>query len=244
MPLEIEASRSGFPPAGTIFTSFSGSMPRRRNDSRNPISEMLPKRLTEPTFPRNCSVVVILAVLTIWSIKVGMIDKIITVSAPPSRGFTTLGAEVTTISRSPATNACIAGGPTLKKNHSTAKPCLAKNPLSCATHNGVCEAVIAPQPTRTRSCAADLCGSTRFAVRTTKASRKNRRIDLDSICHLEDLLCDRVAVGIPRLGTDTRVDRPTAQHAFFLHTHFLHYPCRTDIIHIADRPNTINPLLF
>src|SRR5262249_45667759 len=85
MPFEIEASRSGFPPAGTIFTSFSGSMPRRRNDSRNPISEMLPKRLTEPIFPRNCSVVVMLAVLTIWSMKVGMIDRIITVSAAQPR---------------------------------------------------------------------------------------------------------------------------------------------------------------
>src|SRR5215470_2432313 len=120
--------------------------------------------------------------------KVGMMDRTITVSAPPRRGLTTLGADVTTISRSPATSACMAGGPALKKIDSTDRPCFAKNPFSCATQSGVCDAVIAAQPTRTRSCAAGLCGSTRFAVKTTKASKKNRSIDLDSTCHLEDLL--------------------------------------------------------
>jgi hypothetical protein len=38
---------------------------------------------------------------------------------------------------------CIAGGPALKKIGSIDKPCFAKNPLSCATHRGVCDAVIA-----------------------------------------------------------------------------------------------------
>jgi hypothetical protein len=151
MFFEMAASRSGLPPAGTILTSFSGSMPRRRNESRIPMSEILPKRLTEPILPRNCSVVVIFGALIIWSMKVGMIDSIITVSAPPSRGLTTLGADVMTMSRSPATSACIAGGPAPKKIDSTARPCLAENPFSCATQSGVCDAVIAAQPTRTRS---------------------------------------------------------------------------------------------
>ena len=83
--------------------------------------------------------------------KVGIIDRIITASTPPSRGLTTFGAEVTTISRSPATSACIAGGPAPKKIDSTNKPCFANSPFSCATHSGVCDAVIAAQPTRTRS---------------------------------------------------------------------------------------------
>jgi hypothetical protein len=150
-PLEIDASRSGLPPAGTIFTSLSGSIPKRFSDNFSPMSEMLPARLTEPVLPRNCSTVVIFPALMMWSMKVGMIDRIITKSAPPSRGLTTLGAEVTTTSKSPATSACIAGGPAPKKIGSVTNPCLAKKPRSCATHNGVCDAVIAAHPTRTRS---------------------------------------------------------------------------------------------
>ena len=42
-------------------------------------------------------------------------------------------------------------GPAPKKIDSTSKPCFASKPLSCATHSGVCDAVIAAQPTRTRS---------------------------------------------------------------------------------------------
>ena len=186
MPLEIEASRSGFPPAGTIFTSFSGSIPRRRNDSRNPISEMLPKRLTDPILPRNCSVVVMLAVLTIWSIKVGMIDKIITVSAPPSRGFTTLGADVTTISRSPAIKACIAGGPALKKIDSTDKPCFAKKPFSCATHSGVCDAVIAAPANPHAILGSRFVRIDKIYNRNNQGQQTNFQYQLDSHCRPED----------------------------------------------------------
>ena len=86
--------------------------------------------------------------------KVGTIDKIITTSAPPRRGLTTLGVEVTTMSKSPATKDCMAGGPAPKKIASVINPCLAKSPFSSATHSGVCAADTAAQPTRTFSCAA------------------------------------------------------------------------------------------
>src|SRR4029434_6736024 len=251
MPLEIDASRSGFPPAGTIFTSFSGSIPRRRHDSRNPISEMLPKRLTDPILPRNCSVVVMLAVLTIWSIKVGMIDKIITVSAPPRRGFTTLGAEVTTMSRSPATSACIAGGPALKKIDSTDRPCFVKNPFSCATHSGVCDAVIAAQPTRARSCAAGLSGSTRFAFKTTKVSKQIFSINLTPIAVRKmnppggpTLFRNGVTVGISRRLADCRMHRPPAQDSLSFHPRFLHDSSRSSIVDITNGPNPVNLLLL
>src|SRR5881397_2791989 len=108
--------------------------------------------------------------------KVGMIDMTITASTPPSRGFTTLGAEVTTISRSPATSACIAGGPAPKKIDSMIRPCFLKKPLSWATHKGVCDAVIAAQPTRARSW-AEITGALTSKKRIVIALIKTRDIE-------------------------------------------------------------------
>ena len=151
IPFEMAASRSGFPPAGTILTSFSGSMPSRRKDSRSPISEILPKRLTEPILPRNCSAVVML----------GCADNMVDESRNDRQNHHRIGAAepgINHIGRGRDDDIEIAcdqrlhrRGPAPKKIDSTDKPCFAKNPFSCATQSGVCEAVIAAQPTRTRS---------------------------------------------------------------------------------------------
>ena len=60
-PFEIDASRSGLPPAGTIFTSFIRIYAEASSDNLSPMSEILPARLTEPVLPFNCSTVVMLA---------------------------------------------------------------------------------------------------------------------------------------------------------------------------------------
>src|SRR5262249_48522317 len=57
-------------------------------------------------------------------------------------------------------------------------------------------------------------------------------------------LHDRVTVRIPRLGAEVGVHRPAPQNALALHSDFFHHPRRSEIVHIADRPDAVNFLLL
>src|SRR4029079_16667362 len=179
--------------------------------------------------------------------KVGIIESTITTSAPPRRGLTTLGAEVTTISRSPATKACMAGGPAPKKIGSPERPCLAKKPFSCATQSGVCDAVIAAQPTRIRSWAEVPAAPTK-KTNATKTLARNFTIlirrGFASLQHSNRSLHDGIAVRVPRLGAQVGLNRPATEISFSLHSGFFHDPSRGDIVDIANRPDAINMLLL
>jgi hypothetical protein len=82
-------------------------MPKRRSARRNVMSEVVPRRLTPPILPLSCSMDVMSASETMWSMNSGKFVDTMTVSAPAKREVSSVAEGAMMKSTSPVSRAWI-----------------------------------------------------------------------------------------------------------------------------------------